>query len=97
MLIVESPYDEWCLNYILVARCLSNSRAPYSLTKCNDTVMAAIDQYRRESIQGAKSMRKTRKDIGAWGPACVQHGYISYPSLTSSAFRVPSDTGLTLN
>lgn len=38
-----------------------------------------------------------RKDVSAWGPACVQHGYISYPSLTDDNFRIPSGTGLTLN
>ena len=97
MLIVESPYDEWCLNYILVVKCLSNSRAPYSLSNCNDTVMAAINQYRLKSIEGVKSMRNSRKDIGGWGPACVQHGYISYSSVTSSSFKVPAETGLTLN
>lgn len=42
-------------------------------------------------------MKNDRTNVGAWGPACVQHGYISYSSLTSSSFRIPSDTGLTLN
>jgi len=42
-------------------------------------------------------MRSYRKDIGGWGPACVQHGYIFYPSLTSQSFKIPSETGLTLN
>lgn len=42
-------------------------------------------------------MLRGRKDIGAWGPACVQHGYISYSSVTSNSFRIPQETGLTLN
>jgi hypothetical protein len=42
-------------------------------------------------------MKGKRKDVGGWGPSCVQHGYSSSASLTGSSFRVPSDTGLTLN
>jgi hypothetical protein len=42
-------------------------------------------------------MKGNRKDVGSWGPSCVQHGYISYPSLTSTSFRIPTGSGLTLN
>jgi hypothetical protein len=42
-------------------------------------------------------MKGQRKDVGAWGPSCVQHGYVSYPSLTSENFKIPTATGLTLN
>lgn len=42
-------------------------------------------------------MKNTRNDISTWGPSCVQHGYISYSSLTSNNFRIPSGTGLSLN
>jgi hypothetical protein len=81
----------------LEVKCLSNSKAPYSLSRCNDTTMAAINQYKLESLKGLKELKGIRVNIGAWGPSCVQHGFISYPSLISSSFKVPTGTGLTLN
>lgn len=42
-------------------------------------------------------MKGQRQDVGSWGPSCVQHGYISYSSVISPSFKIPSESGLTLN
>jgi hypothetical protein len=42
-------------------------------------------------------MRGQRRDVGAWGPSCVQHGFIDVGSLTSNNFKVPYSIGPTLN
>jgi hypothetical protein len=97
MLIVESPYDEWSLNNIIVVKCLKNGAPPYSLASCNDTTREAIEDYREKVIDQLISMKGQRKDVGGWGPSCVQHGFIDVPTLTNSSFKVPSSTGPTLN
>ena len=44
---IQSPYDEWVLDNLLVVSCLSNRQEPYSIEKCNDTCQAAIEAYRQ--------------------------------------------------
>lgn len=46
MLIVESPYDSFSIKNIVFTSCLSNSRPPYSLAKCNDSTREFIENYR---------------------------------------------------
>lgn len=36
---------------------------------------AAIEDYRMKSLNFLKSMRNIKKDVGIWGPACVQHSF----------------------
>ena len=38
-------------------------------------------------------MKADRKDVGVWGPACVQHGYSFDGTLVSSKYKVPTTTG----
>ena len=38
-------------------------------------------------------MKGDRKDVGIWGPACVQHGYSFDWALTYSKYEVPTTTG----
>ena len=42
LLIINSAYDEWALNNILIVNCLKNRSPPYSLQSCNDTTRALI-------------------------------------------------------
>lgn len=41
-------------------------------------------------------MKDGRNSVGIWGPACVQHGFSIYTSLTSTKFRAPDINGITL-
>lgn len=47
-------------------------------------------------MEGLNKIRINRTDVGMWGPACVQHGFIQYPSFNDPNFKVPSNTGITL-
>ena len=38
-------------------------------------------------------IKKDRKDVGIWGPACVQHGYSFDETLVNSQYKVPTITG----
>ena len=38
---------------------------------------------------------KTRPGIGAWAPACVQHGFVSQPGVVVSPdYKVPCTVGV---
>lgn len=86
MLIVESHYDEFTLNNLVVAQCLTNKNNPYSLATCNDTAISAIEDYRRQSIESLKKIKGDRKDVGLWSPSCVQHGFTDMNSFTDPRF-----------
>ena len=96
MLIIQSPYDEWGIGYLVEAKCLDNEHPPYSLSDCNKTALADIEKYRQFSIEAMYKIKGGRKHIGAWGPACVQHGFIDENSFKSNKFVVPVDTGMEL-
>lgn len=38
-------------------------------------------------------IKNNRKDVGAWAPSCVQHGFTDCPTFTDDRFRVPSNSG----
>jgi hypothetical protein len=38
-------------------------------------------------------LRRERKDVGLWAPACAQHGFTDTDTFTDGNFRVPSGTG----
>lgn len=42
MFIIESPYDQFSIDNIIVANCKSK-KAPYNLDDCNETARAAIE------------------------------------------------------
>ena len=44
VLIIESLYDAWSIQNIIVTKCLG-TRDPKTLEHCNDTEMAAIKDY----------------------------------------------------
>ena len=40
-----------------------------------------------------KKLKRDRKDVGIWAPACAQHGFIDDDTFTDPNFKVPSGTG----
>jgi hypothetical protein len=56
-----------------------------------------IEEYKDEMIKRLNEMRGNRTDVGGWGPACVQHGFMPYGSLTNNSYMVPARTGRTLD
>ena len=42
LFIIESQYDEFAISNIVVANCLSNKQAPYSVDDCNQTTRQII-------------------------------------------------------
>lgn len=44
------------------------------------------------SILQLNYIRNGRKDVGIWGPGCVQHGYEAYPSYNSQNYKVNDTT-----
>lgn len=98
-LVIQSPYDQYCLKNIVYARCVSASQ-PSNLDKCDDASIAAIEDYHKEALKGINGMRSNKTGSGvfaAWGPACIQHGFSAESSLNSNRFRIPSGTGETLS
>ena len=73
--------------------CLTNRHQPYSIASCNDTTRAAIEDYRGSVIKAISKVKGERKDVGIWGPACVQHGFCDDSSFTSEKYEVPTSTG----
>lgn len=45
-----------------------------------------------KAIQYANFVKMGRKNIGIWGPACVQHGFESYASYNNSDYMVNNTT-----
>lgn len=86
--LVQSPYDQYSLRNIVEATCLSNKKAPYSIQNCNNNSKNAIEEYRVKSIEYLKLMKGNRKDVGIWGPACVQHGYEPDNSYNNPNYQV---------
>ena len=85
ILAIQSPVDAYSLSHIVRAdKCFTNRQPPYSLSQCDDVIMAAIDDYRKESLRYLAQMKAHGKS--AWGPVCVQHGFSTYPSFTHSNF-----------
>ncbi len=72
---VQSPYDSWSLKYIIGVDCLTNQKDPYSIATCNEKTRQAIEDYRKKAITYYGYIKNNRKDVGIWGPSCVQHGF----------------------
>jgi hypothetical protein len=56
-----------------------------------------MNDYSRLLREAMKKMINIKPKTGAWGPACLQHGFVSKTSLNNPNFKVPSASGLTLN
>ncbi len=93
MLILQSAYDEWPIDNLLVARCLSKKGAPFSLDDCNATYLQAINDYRDAVRESIVTMMKTKPNMGVWSPSCVQHGFINDHSFHDTNYRVPTTMG----
>lgn len=89
---IQSPYDAWSMQNILGAQCLGNKNPPYTLTDCNQANRKVIEDYHMNSILQLNYIRNGRKDVGIWGPGCVQHGYEAYPSYNSQNYKVNETT-----
>lgn len=50
--------------------------------------MDAIEDYRLQALEGIKQLKNGRKNVGAWSPACVQHGYSDVRTFTDPRFKV---------
>lgn len=94
MLILQSAYDEWPIDNLLVAKCLTNRGAPFSLENCNETYLQAIDDYRDAVRESIISMIKDKPNMGVWSPSCVQHGFINDHSFHDPNYKVPTSTGV---
>lgn len=97
MMIVESPYDEYSLNIIVVAQCLTNKNPPYSILTCSESTRAGIEDYRQQTIDAIIKIKANRKDVGLWAPSCVQHGYTDTTTFTDPRFQIPSANGPTVS
>jgi len=75
LFMVQSPYDAWSMANILGLPCLTNKQPPYSIETCNDTVKKAVEDYRAQSVVLLEEIRDSLKNVGIWGPACIQHGF----------------------
>lgn len=40
---VQSPYDQWSMKNIVVAKCLTNKQAPYSIKDCDEQTKQVIE------------------------------------------------------
>ena len=45
------------------------------------------------AVASIQKIKADKRDIGAWAPACVQHGFSADPSFTSEKYEVPSGSG----
>ena len=97
MLILQSAYDEWPINNLIVARCLTNNRAPFSLDNCNSTYLQVINDYRDSVRTSIIQMMKDKPNMGVWSPSCVQHGFINGQSFYDTNYRVPTNFGKEVN
>ena len=93
-LMIQSTYDEWVLENLLVIQCLTNRNPPNSIKYCNDTTRAVIEDYREKVIKAIYKIREDKKERGIWGPACIQHGFSDESSFTSAKYEVPTGKGL---
>jgi hypothetical protein len=56
-----------------------------------------MTDYSRNLRSAIKQMISIKPHTGAWGPSCLQHGFVSKPALNNGKYRVPSGNGATLN
>jgi hypothetical protein len=56
-----------------------------------------MNQYSYKLRSAIKDIIKMKPNTGAWGPSCLQHGFVSKPSLNNGSYKVPSGSGITLN
>ena len=87
MFIVQSPIDAYSLQNAVAVQCLNGQKPPFSLQSCSDEEFAAIEKYRKDSLEYIKNF-KTRNNVGIWGPACVQHGFTQVSSFNNPNFKV---------
>lgn len=93
LLIVQSTYDEWCLDNIVKANCLTPNEPPFSLQKCDSTMKNVLDNYMKLAVESMQKIKADKRDTGAWAPACVQHGFTTFGSFTNEKYEVPSGSG----
>ena len=93
MLIIESPYDQYSLDNIIVALCKRNKDPPYSIEACDEEERLAIEDYRKLTLEAIMKIKGNRTNVGAWVPSCVQHGFTDMDSFTDPRFKIPSAGG----
>ena len=94
--IIQSPIDAKALEIVVGTQCMTNDQPPYSLQTCNQTTISVISHYQTACVEAMTKIKGERSDVGAWGPACVQHGFIAYRSYKSEDYEVPAETGTQL-
>ncbi len=97
MLALQSAYDEWPIDNLIVARCLTNNRAPFSLENCSSSYLQVINDYRDAVRVSIIQMMKEKPNFGVWSPSCVQHGFINGQSFHDVNYRVPTTYGKEVN
>lgn len=55
--------------------------------------MEFIEDYRNQMIGALKQLKRQRKDVGLWSPACSQHCFTGTKTFTDPNFKVPTGTG----
>lgn len=66
------------------------------MSKCNESEVAAIESYRKATLEAFKNYTDARTDVGIWAPSCIQHGFEIYGSYDSDSYKIPSGSGTTL-
>ena len=63
------------------------------MAACNDTTRKVIDDYRLAIIKALYKIKGEKKNVGVWGPACIQHGFSDEGSFANEKYKVPSASG----
>jgi len=93
--LVESQYDLYDVRVALGLNC-TPAVNPSTMDSCNDSEIAAIESYRKATLQVFQNFTSQRQDVGIWAPSCIQHGFIDVGAYNNDAYRVPTVTGLTI-
>ena len=54
-----------------------------------------IDDYNKMAVASRQKIKADKRDIGAWAPACVQHGFLQNDKyIQNQNYRIPTQVGV---
>lgn len=85
---IQSPYDTWCLPYILGLFCAKGG----SLSECQNTgVMNIVEEYHQNASKVLREIAKNPNN-GFWAPSCANHCYSFTGAFYDEFYRIPANS-----
>jgi O-palmitoleoyl-L-serine hydrolase len=97
MLVLSSEYDSWAIQYFVQLDCLKDGVSGFTLSGCNASELALIEQYRSNYKKTLNNFLEANQELSVWSIACSNHVYAFEDVFYDNPHeRIPAQTGKTV-